>query len=249
MYELTISISYQKYFLIEDIAKSLEHDIKLTNGIIICGLFDGRACLSIAVKDNEKEFIKALVLDVVSNHVVSYFKYEYLNDHINNSLVKENKKTLIKALTEFDKQTDIELVKKNLVFNNNIVLDSFYHFRLTELKKRWAEICELVNINLPNLISGDCLDDMMKFLISSGPIKTDEIYIIEKNDYLVLKGKILGESVIKFNKKSKDTEQKLISALISLSPKRIYLSSDVYSECKFLKNVENLFDGRVIITH
>ena len=250
MYELTISVSYQKYFLIENIAKSLENDIKISNGVMICGLFDGRACLSLAVHDNNKEFIKSLVLDVVSDTIVTFYKHEYLNENVSSNIISSTtRETLIKALSEFDKATDIDLVKKNLVFNNAIVIDSFYHFRLNELKIRWHEISELVNNNLPNLVAGDCLSDMMKFLISAGPIKTDEIYIINKNEFLLLKGKELGLHTIKFRKKSKDTEQKLITALISLSPKRIYITSDIYNECKFLKSVENLFDGRVIITH
>jgi len=250
MYELTISVSYQKYFLIEHIAKQLEDEIKSVNGILVCGLFDGMATLSLAVKEKDKDFIKAIVLDSVSETIVNFYKYEYLNDNIQVNLISESKKeTLVRALTEFDKATDIDLVKKHLVFTNNIIIDSFYYFRLSELKERWQEIALLVNNNLPNLVAGDCLSEMMKFLISAGPIKTNEIYIVSKNDNILLKGRELGEDSIKFNKNSKDIEQKLISTLICLSPKRIYMTNEVYNKFKFLKSIENLFDGRVIITH
>lgn len=251
MYELTISIFYNRSNIIEQIATELENEIKLSDGLMVCGLFDGRAQLSLAVKQSKKDFIKAKILCVVSDALVSNYKYEYLNEHIYENLIKEkDRNSLIRALTEFDKTTDVDLVKKNLVFNNQIVLDSLYNFRLQELKNRWKDIVELVNNNLPNLVASDTLCDMMKFLIASSPVKTDEVYIGENSDLIYLIDNLKNARLnFKWERSDNEVEQKLINQLIKLSPRRIYISKDVYGKIEFMKKIESLFDGRVYITH
>ena len=250
MYELTISITFSKSKMIEHIAKDLENEVKLVGGMIVCGLFDGRASLSLAVPSKDKQFIKAKVLDIISEKIVTNYKYEFLNENIISGQISQSDRiTLIRALSEFDKSTDIDLVKKNLIFSNNIVIDSLYHFKLGELKSRWKEIAELVNISMPNLIAGDCLIDMMKFLIAASPTKTEDIYLVENIDSIHITDNITKSEInFSLKKVSKNIEEKLISKLIYLSPKRIYVTSDMYNHFEFMKRIEELFDGKVFIT-
>ena len=145
----------------------------------------------------------------------------------------------------FDKQTDIDLVKKNLVIDNNIVIDSLYHFKLIELKNRWQDIVDLISQNLINLIAGDCLKDMLKFLIASSPAKIENIYISDNDNKIKLFNNDINISI---DKKYKNYEEKIISKLINLCPKNIYITNDVYTQYDMSKKIEDLFEGRVFVT-
>ena len=247
MYELTISIGLNDSKLIECITHELESYVKLIGGVLVSGLFDGRATMTLAVQDKDKNFIKSKVLCVVASEVVSYYKFKFLSENISefNMLDSKKRSALIKALAEFDKDTDTNIVKKNLVFTNSILIDSLYHFKLGELKERWNEIAVLVSSSMPNLLAGDCLDDMLKFLIASSPSKIGEIYIVEKEDNMLL---VSGKYESIFNKSMDNIEEDIISKLIGLSPEKIYIPGNIYEKYDFLKRVEDLFDGKVLIT-
>ena len=218
MFELTIATCVGQSLEIEEMKKLLEEDVVSCGGVILSHLLDGKANLTLAVPSSSKDFIKAKVIDLIADYIVSIYKYQYLRDNISFYFVNEqNIDTLIKALAEFDKSTDIDLIKKNIVFRDIILIDSIYYFKLGELKKRWKDIADLVSDNLPNLVAGDCIIDMLKFLIATTPPRTDEIYIINDDKNLILiKNNKLSHDRLFFDLRSKSLEQDLVTKLISL---------------------------------
>ena len=248
MFELTISSSCSESFLIERLALNLDPIIKDVGGVLVFGLFEGRAAMTLAAKKEKKDYIKSIVISEIADVIVSHYKYNFLMNSISYSNESE-KETLVKALTEFDKSTDKDLAIKNITFSNNILLDSLYHFKLKDLKDRWVNIADLVSNNLPSLIAGDCLIDMMKFLIKQSPPKIEELYIIDNDDeVLLIKGNLTSKCNLSFKKSSKSFERDIIDNLISLSPRKIFITRDAYAKIKFADKIEDLFEGKVYIT-
>ena len=237
MFELTISSSCSESFLIEKLSINLDPIIKDAGGILVFGLFDGRATMTLAVKREKKEYIKSVVISEIADVIISHYKYKFLMDRISYSN-EDEKETLVKALTEFDKSTDKDLAIKNIIFSNNLLLDSLYHFKLGEL----------ISNNLPNLIAGDCLFDMMKFLIKQSPPKIEELYIMDNKDEVVLMKNNLSYGGLCFKKSSRTFERDIIDNLISLAPRKIFITQDAYSKIKFASKIEDLFEGKVYIT-
>lgn len=250
MYELTIADSAQNITHLEKLKEQLMPYIEDSSGVIILNVMNGYSYLSLAVQEENKNIIKSITLDFVARIIVDTQKKEWLNDLIVHGFTsRQNRQTLISALSEFDKDTDIELCKKNLVFDDYINMLSVFAFKMQELKSRWDDIAQLVNNNLPNLAIGDALVDMMKFLLSSIKPKTPEVYIIDNGEEIALiNGSKLPDTTMRFNKNAENIEQEILESLILLLPNKIYITDKLYSKLTFMKRIEKLFEGRVYKT-
>lgn len=250
MYELSLESSFSHFEQLENIKKQVAEFVSGCGGVIVSGIHCGRGVVTLAVPSENKDVIKCIVLEKVAETLVSIYKHKFFDKHINSSFLSDEiRSTLIVALSEFDKNTDVEIAKKNIVFSNYLILDSLYYFKMNELIARWRDVVLLVNANLPNLVAGDSVVDMMKFLIGTLPSKTNEVYLTMLDDskyQLFIHDKRAKDKRI-FNTKKDDFEQSLISELISLSPEKIFIEKTALSSLKFREKLEGLFDNKIFI--
>ncbi len=251
MFEITLETNGLHEEHIENAKQKLLNKIKRINGIIVTGNNNGRAFLSIAVPKNFAEDVKFLLLDTVSEMVVSLYKRDFLNENLTfEYLSPETREILISTLVAFDKASDVDFVKKNLVLGSVLVLDSFFHFKLSELKDRWVHVAGLVSANLPNLASNGSVFDMMKFLISSTPCKTAEVCVQCVDDFVVLvvvggENNGCGRQFCLNDQKDGD---KLLLSLIELVPKKILVPNEIKNKFSIFDKIQELFAEKIIIT-
>ncbi|MBQ9790091.1 MAG: hypothetical protein IJW24_00665 [Clostridia bacterium] len=251
MFELTIESNYLHEDAVLAAKNFLLPTVQDMGGVIVCGNTHGRIQIALAVPISKKHVIKSIVLDVAADAIVSIFKRQHLDDAIHGAfLSSETRSSLLSALSEFDRETDVNLAKKHLVFSNCILLDSTYFFKMQELRDRWDEVAVLVSNNLPNLIAGDAVIEMMKFLIKTTPSKTPEVYLSLLDDgKLSVVSKNPQRSCLQlFDKTSEDFEEKFISFLISLAPKRIFVTHKLKSCLSCMEKIQNLFEDKIFTT-
>ena len=122
-----------------------------------------------------------------------------------------------KALMNFDRETDLFIISKNLELKSTLNLDSFYDFKLKALRDKWGELVLLANENSDYLIGDDAFYDLLKFLVDNLEIKENEISVFEKeNGYSIMADECF-ESL---------NNEALVSTLIELSPKKINFYCD-----------------------
>ncbi len=250
MYELTISNQKEKLKFMEFAYEKLKPHVENSKGLIVFESVGDRSNISLAVPNNQKSFYKAFTLELVSEIMVMDYKYDYLKNHLSSKI--ENQGLWIgflKALTVFDKQTDKELVKKNLSFENEILIDSAYHFKMWELLARWKEITELVSENLASLAAKNSFMDLLRFLIVASDSEADTVYV--KNCKNNVKVMINNEKIAKnlcFLENDTDVTERIIAELICLNPRQIVIDLPQDYD-KLIDNVNKIFPSKVSVIH
>ena len=246
MWEFTLIYNKEKACYIDFIYSKLESQVKFVNGIIIKQNFAGRARISIAVPKKQKDYFVLLLLELVSEVITQDFKYEFLDNNLGLTISNQlTKVAFVKALTVFDKQTDKDLIKKQLIFETELNIDSFYYFKLDELRKRWQEICLLVRDNIGTLQATDSLGDLLKFLIKTSEINFDEVHVYKKNQNYVITDKLNQPINIISSINHGHNQECTLEDLIALSPAKIILHDEKNTNEPFFDYIFNLFDDKV----
>lgn len=246
MFEITISTSKTKYKDIDFIFNLLKSKIKLIKGIIVSEEFDGRVKIAIAVPEDKKDYALGLIFDAISEAIIRDYKYEFLKNNIKiHSCEKVIESSFIKALSLYDKTTDKDFIKKELKPTSEILIDSFYHFRLWELEKRWKNVAELMSENASYLFMSGSFMDLMKFLVLSSDCEAGEVHIFKGEGNICCSekdGKELFNMI--YIDKDENSLINILSELISLAPEKIVIHKDLENS-RIATEISNIFDGRV----
>ncbi len=249
MWELTLIYNKEKVCYLDFIYAKLEHQVKFVGGIIIKQNMGKRATISLAVPNKQKDYFVLLLLELISEVITQDYKYEYLNANLGYFVHNElTKVAFLKALTVFDKQTDKDLIKKQLVFENELNIDSFYYFKLNSLRVRWNDICLLVKENLTSLQASQGLSDLLKFLIKTNDDCYDEVHVFKKNKkyYIVDKQNRPINIIGAVNKEIGQVAT--LENLITLSPSKIVLHDENLAGEPFYDFLCNIFDDKVTLS-
>ena len=245
MFELTISTCKSKSSDISFIYKALKNKVKSLKGIIVCSEYEGRSSLAIAIDKEKKDFLFAMVFEAISEAIIRSYKFDFLKNNLKLRVGdKITESAFIKALTVYDKNSDKDLIKKQLVPSEEILIDSFYNFRLWELEKRWKGVCELMSENASYLFMSGSFMDLLKFLILSCDNEAGEVHM-HLGDGNIYCNEPSGREL--FNMIFNDDENSkinILSELICLSPEKIVLHSNL-ENTSLAKDIVSLFDGRV----
>jgi len=191
---------------------------------------EGRKSLKIALNDNKE--IKAselnklfqVVTDSIADVVITDFKSSYIEDSIR-FIAKDqiSRHAFIRALSNFDRDSDKALAKSLIKLTPNFLLDSFCNFKLDDLKTRWNEVCNLANENASHLMCAGTFRELLRFLISNLESRSDEVHLFERGNRLELLTCDLKpfNDVYVADDLPKDVQ--VVSQLISIAPKKIIL--------------------------
>ncbi len=198
--------------------------------------------IMVACPEIEKNRLLRILENCIIKAICNFFKEEYLDNRLRLPMHEKMSLTAFKkALINFDKETDFYIISKNLNLEKTFYLDAFYDFRLNSLRSKWNELIMLANDNSDYLIGDEAFYDLLKFLIDNLEICENEIYVFEKENGYTIKAdrnEMFYESL---------TNEGLISTLIELSPKRIYLYCD--KEDSTVNFLSKIFEKRVNINY
>lgn len=248
MFELTLSTCKAKQKDIDFVYSLLKNKIKSVKGIIVCEELDGRTKVAFAVPESEKDYAISLAFDAVSEAIIKSYKKDFLKRNI--SLQTGNKiaeNVFISALSVYDKQSDKDFIKKELKPTSEILIDSFYNFRLWELEKRWKNIADLMSENASYLsVSGSFLD-LMKFLVLSNECEEKEVHI-RKGEGNVFCSAGSGKELFNMIYDTSDDNFiiNILSELISISPEKIIIHKELENTA-LAGEILNVFDKRVCL--
>lgn len=200
----------------------------------------------IATPKEEKIRMQYAISNILTTIISTFFKEKFLSKYLHISFGDDiNLYALLKALVNFDKETDMHIIKKYLSLENDIFLESFFDFKLSTLKAKWLELSKLANENKNYLLCEDVCIELLKFLIENLEVCCDQVNIIcEQNEFKLLDSCF---NTIDFeNLNSEKSEKSLLCNVISLCPKNINLYYDENQQLsKSLQLIVKIFDNRV----
>ena len=218
MWEYAVIVKNSNEQIISYILSSSKIFVSKLGGVATLNREDEFSHVVIGVDEKHKDKMQTFLSKCITRAICSFFKSDYLDKHLNIKIAdKIGLLAFKKALINFDKETDYYIVSKNLVFENNLYLESFYDFRLKKLRDKWGELIDLANENKEYLISSDAFMDLLKFLIDNIDIVEEEIDIVEDDDgYRIFSGN-------EENSFEGLSNEGLVSSVIEISPQKINL--------------------------
>lgn len=245
MFEFTISSS-ENTDIIENIFLNLKGAIDAVKGIIVKQQNLKTQSLCLAVDNADKEYIKAVILDSISEGIINEYKYDYLKNNIciniRNAVAYS---AFIRALVVFDRQTDKDIIKKNLVLENKLNIDSFYNFRLEQLKSRWNDIASVVNESIPIMLQNKSVADITRYFVNSTNKEVNELHLTlsDNNIQLNFENQL---AALSFEPKD-DYISDVLTEVISISPKKIIVHGCLEKYKEFEQALSAVFYDSVFI--
>ena len=242
MFELTLSIKLEKQKFLLDFQKKLANELGENFATIISHNDEGRCHLAIACEQSKKEYIKAKVLSGVLEIILSAYKFEYFKEALFFESSNFMSMPFLKAISIFDADSDYEIIKKEIILSGEILIDSFFHFKLQGLKDRWEKTAIII---LKNGIvhSESAMIEVIKYLTSCS-----ENYSLVANVELSHdKFEIKNYNETKIYVASNEGMAKFLSEIISLNPLKINLtlSYEIDENNKICKILNDIFGEKI----
>ncbi len=181
MFELTVSTSIDRERYIKELFDELSLEIKKIKGLAVKQNYDGRSYFSLAVPEKSKDYFKSKVLNFFVYMISDDYKYNYYKENLISNDTDLLCDSFIKAISLFDAEIDAEIIKDQIDLSGEILVDSYYYFKLNMLKKRWTKTAEVINQNqiLNNHLS---MVEVLKYLTqaSENNVFLAEIIITKK---------------------------------------------------------------------
>lgn len=177
--------------------------------------------LSVACNLEDKLKVIKQLKSLISEITVLIYKEKFFKNSLNLKMLRqEYSEALIKCLVMFDYEDDVYYVFSKLNLEYNLILTSFYNFKLKALKQKWSEIKNIASNSGVNYES-ETLIELIRFLIDSITPKRQAVNIYYNGETFVLKDE--NNLIIKLNNvlNKSNMEINLITTLISLAPKTI----------------------------
>ena len=184
---------------------------------------------------------------IIRTELCRYFSYYFKIDYFREHLVLKNVNTIyaeifIRALSRFDQNLDIKDIMFALYDFDTINLQSFFYFRLNNMKRRWENLIALTNDNSVWQLTKQSFEDLLKFLIANLEpqisfvlidIQDKITKILDKDNNIITQKKIRAEH----------SHLWLAMALIKFSPKYICIN---HKNTKFnLSLINKLFTNKI----
>lgn len=255
MFEFSIVINGDKSEEARHICRELKKNTQEFNSVITSYSENDRIYIIIGCSEIEKPRMNFFISEAIADTISIFYKLNYIEKNLKLHISEEvYLDAFKKALIAFDRETDRYLITHNLKIEKSIYIDSFYDFKLKQLRNKWQEIIKLANENAGYLLCSDTFVDLLRFLIENIEISRGLINIVKDEESFRLCDDKFNDIDLRneglcilSNVDKKDAEIDLITSLIALSPQKINVYCDQYENNPTLTLISQLFGSRVSI--
>jgi len=164
MLEFTLAMTGIDDFTLDQECSRLHNKVRDMGGIFSTLVINNDVYFLIASKENEDLILEEITRTVINS--VKSFKTSFVKNHINFKTKNRMKlSALVKALVNFDSQSDAKVIRYKLQLKNELNLYSFYQFRLGDLRDKWSQLVDITNQNIGYLGLDETYIDIVRFLV------------------------------------------------------------------------------------
>ncbi len=246
MWEIELVCSRKNSTYIAFIQDGIKEILAQCGGVSTISADSDLVSLSIGCKKQNATKLKAILKMLITDIVCEKIKFEFLSQNMDiTSFGQEYGYALAKVCTYFDNKLDRHIVLQCLDINTKVLnIESFFHFRLSTLKRKWRELCEIATSNAPAIVRHENFVEFIKFLLKNAESNCQSV-ILEMHEKCIIYHDLRRDFDII---SAIDPGDKLgvLGRLIELNPEliKIYASEDCDET---LSLVQNIFADKVII--
>lgn len=201
-----------------------------------------RQIITFSARDVHK--VKESVLTNIAYYIIKEHKFNFFYNQIKKQNLPDiHIKSLSKALTLFDIESDIYLTLNLLPPTGTVVVNSFYMFKMGKLRDKWQEFINVTNLNSPIMLNQEIYIEFLKFLYSAIPCQYEEVNVlIDESNKFSLTDK---NNNVLMPEVCLDDELSLVTNLIFLAPKTINLHCINCISNKTFKTLYYIFNKKI----
>ena len=246
MWEIEIIINRSKGQLLQVIQSSLSSVLEENQGVSAVSADSENVFLSIGSKLKNAPVIKAQLRLAIADLICEQYKFDFLNEHLD-IICEDNafRFALAKVCTYFDNDLDRQIVLQLLDLKaKKLNLDSFFHFKLSCLKEKWLELCNVTNLNSNVILKKNNFIELLRFMLSNIDKKCQSVIVEMQERCLIYHDNFKDFDIIT----AIEPENKLevLGKLIELNPYLIKVYPDK-ENTETIKLLESIFDDRIVL--
>ncbi len=177
MAEITITEMEHNFDNILYLKGNLDELFERTGCVLNSYSSSGRASFSVDCPECYSDIIRAELLDKTAEVIAIKYKYDYFKNAIKlGGLSTTEREILYASLIAADFEEDKRYAFEKLKGENNVAVDGFFNFRLSPLKRKWADIVSY----MPTCFVSSQLKDFISFLVEN---KKRKIFIEDGRVY------------------------------------------------------------------
>ena len=183
----------------------------------------------------------------LADAIVLFYKEEYLLGSLKGlrDVGPINLNILAKALSIFDKASDVDYVINRIDSLVRFNVYSFYVFKLGELRLLWQDVANLIVKSFPLVVDSNALIELLKYLLIMSETNSLEVSVEAVGEYLYITDSTKNNLVEPILLDSA-CGIKTILELIALSPQIINISINSKLKPDVLKLINDLFESKVV---
>lgn len=242
MWEITLKANKNHAYMLDYINEKL--NLEFENEIVVGQYYGRQTCfLSIATKNENNSKVYERLKRHLCTVFCEQFKHEFIESHL--SCINSNNpyfNLFVKLYTYFDLELENSIAFRLIECKRCVVLESYFNFKLAPLKKKWNELCNIINNN-SQVIEDENFLSLLKFLIEN---------LEQKTDCVVLS--LIDGCVVYEDEKTKqkiwsalpEKQMDIVCKIIEMAPKKIVVYANSNSGA-ILNILKTLFDSKLQI--
>lgn len=239
MYQVTLSVDSKNADWLYSVDEIINNKLCECNAVSAINLSGGRVYCSFGCESEYKQQLISAVKDCLVETFGVVCKFDYIKRNLCINLPKLNYDLLLHTLVAFDRENEHKLLNKIVKVDDGMALDGIFNFKLTELKQRWLEICDLTRNNGAYLYDDETYNELLRFLISAVNPKINKLTVRECNGKYRLTGTLKNSSLDLHICNSSE----LMYYLVDLAPLELVIDGGI-SNRELSKRLFGIFDAK-----
>lgn len=246
MWEISVIFEKENANAAKFLYKEIKKSFFYYNNVVTLLSEDDKVKIVLACEEVERRRTCFFLVDAISETICTYFKYKFIDENLKVAMQnKVNLQAFKKALVSFDRETDKYIVSKTLDLNDNLMIESFFNFKLRKLKDKWLELVALANDNATYLVCNDTFIELLRFLVENLEIAYDEINVVKENGRFKICDQNFNDIEPLEESKNEEEDIALVTTLIALCPKKINVYCDRVEDNNAINLIAQIFENRL----
>ena len=242
MYENTLSVPCDNAYLLDYISSELADTFRTVDAVTQTAESNGRKYMSYACADLYRHVLADKVSDAVADVLSSAYKNKYMRGLLGVKSGSFLQNVLVNVICVYDSLPDKIAVKKSINADRPMYLDGYYNFVLSPLKRKWAELSELVGANRYVLDDESLIVEFLQYLVDSSEERygTMSVLFHDNKYFLFDKDNALSATLSTLCKEATAEEEAMVN-LVCRRPTKVEIYAKSRPSQEFCALCEALF--------
>lgn len=239
MYQLTISLNSKYTDWLCPVKNTIAESSIAEQSVCIYSEENGVFYISIGAEPHCRQKIIGELKECLAKIYLTVVKKEYITNKLRLGYSSDISQLLIiSTLVAFDRENEERTLLDDLDIKSKFSMDGFFHFRMSELKSRWDDVCRLASDNAKYLSSDNTVNELLKFLLSAVNPKVSKAEVFQNGNKFrvsVFNPEFAGESEF-------DNFEQLMLYMIDAAPLKTVLRGN-FDNRSYYERLSFVFDA------